>query len=59
MFDKLLGKKEKGIKIFTIPDKKYCTEQKKISKMDKKDLLDLTEDMEKYIRTLTEKVKLN
>ena len=53
MFDKLLGKKEKGIKIFTIPEKKYTTDQKKISKMDKKDLIDLIEDMEKYIRNLT------
>lgn len=39
MFDKFLGKKEKGLKIFTIPEKKYCTDGKKISKMDKKDLV--------------------
>ena len=58
MFDKLLGKKEKGIKIFNIPEKKYCSDGKKISKMDKKDLAELTEDMEKYISVLTEKVKL-
>lgn len=38
MFEKFLGKKEKGLAIFKIPDKKYCHEAKKIAKMDKKDL---------------------
>jgi hypothetical protein len=36
MFDKLLGKKGKGIELFTIPEKKYCHDMKKISKMEKK-----------------------
>ena len=39
MLDKLLGKKEKGMNIFNIPEKKYCQENKKLSKMDKKDLI--------------------
>ena len=56
MFDKLLGKKEKGIKIFNLPEKRYCTDGKKIAKMDKKDLLELSEDMEKHIKILSEKV---
>lgn len=38
MLDKLLGKKEKGMNIFNIPEKKYCHETKKLGKMDKKDL---------------------
>ena len=53
MFDKLLGKKEKGLKIFAIPEKKYCTDSKKIGKMDKGDLSSLAEDMEKYVKVLT------
>ncbi len=49
MLQKLLGKKEKGIQVFNIPEKKYCHDQKKLSKMDKKDLNDVINDMEKYI----------
>jgi hypothetical protein len=49
MLDKLLGRKEKGINIFNLPERKYCHEHKKLSKMDKKDLLDVVKDMEKHI----------
>ena len=56
MLDKLLGKKEKGMNIFNIPEKKYCQENKKLSKMDKKDLIQVISDMEKYISILCEKV---
>lgn len=40
MFNKILGKKDKGLDVFTIPDKKYCHDIKKLGKMEKKDLLD-------------------
>jgi len=40
MFDKLLGKKGKGIEIFMLPEKKYCQDMKKIIKMEKKELID-------------------
>lgn len=56
MLDKLLGKKEKGIQIFNLPDKKYCHDSKKLAKMDKKDLLDVVADMEKYIGLISDKV---
>ena len=56
MFDKLLGKKEKGIQVFSIPQKKYCHDSKKLSKMDKKDLADVVSDMEKYVSNLCDKV---
>jgi hypothetical protein len=56
MLDKLLGRKEKGINIFNLPERKYCREQRKLSKMDKKDLLDVMKDMEKHIEVLVEKV---
>lgn len=58
VFDKILGKKEKGIQVFSIPDKKYCHDPKKLAKMDKKDLADVVADMEKYIASLCEKVTL-
>lgn len=45
MIDKLLGKKQKGIQVFNIPDRKYCHDPKKLSKMDKKDLMDVISDM--------------
>lgn len=45
MFDRLLGKKQKGIQVFNIPEKKYCHDQKKLAKMDKKDLADVLNDM--------------
>ena len=56
MLDKLLGRKEKGINIFNLPERKYCREQRKLSKMDKKDLLDVMKDMEKHVEVLVEKV---
>ena len=40
MFNKILGRKGKGLDIFNIPDKKYCHDSKKLIKMEKKDLLD-------------------
>lgn len=40
MFNKILGRKDKGLDIFNIPDKKYCHDSKKLAKMEKKDLLD-------------------
>ena len=39
VFDMFLGKKEKGLDIFTIPEKKYCNDRKKLAKMEKKDIL--------------------
>lgn len=56
MLDRLLGKKEKGIQVFNLPDRKYCHDSKKISKMEKKDLIDVMADMEKHIGHLGEKV---
>ena len=56
MLDKLLGKKETGMKVFNIPDRKYCQDSKKLSKMDKKDLQDVIHDMEKYISNISEKL---
>ena len=58
MLDRLLGKKEKGIQVFNIPEKRYCHDRKKISKMDKKDLIDVMADMEKHIGSLCEKVAI-
>ena len=58
MFEKFLGKKEKGLGIFKIPEKKYCQEAKKIAKMDKKDLQQVIGDMEKYIGNIIEKVTI-
>lgn len=40
VFNKILGKKDKGLDIFILPDKKYCKDGKKWAKMEKKDLLD-------------------
>lgn len=56
MLNKLLGRKDKGLDIFNIPDKKYCHDAKKLSKMEKKDLLDQIEHMEKYISNVCGKV---
>jgi hypothetical protein len=33
MFDKLFGRKEKGIEVFNIPEKKYNNDRKKMDKM--------------------------
>lgn len=43
MFDKLIGKKKKDIDIYAIPDKKYTTDQKKISQMGTKTLIELSQ----------------
>lgn len=59
VFDLILGKKEKGLDIFIIPEKKYCNDRKKLSKMDKKDILVQVEDMEKYISSICHKVRLD
>lgn len=53
MFEKLIGnKKKKQGDIFTIPEKKYTTDQKVIVKMAAKPLIDLYHDQEKYISSL-------
>lgn len=36
VFNKILGKKDKGLDIFNVPDKKYHHDSKKLSKMEKK-----------------------
>lgn len=50
MFDKLIGgKKRKETDLFSLPEKKYTTDIKIISKMGPKALLELYQDQEKYI----------
>lgn len=56
MINKILGRKDKGAEVFHIPEKKYCHEAKKLGKMEKKDLLDEIEHMEKYIGIVCSKV---
>ena len=57
MFDMLKGnRKKKEMQLFGIPEKKYTTDPKIISKMAAKALIDLYHDQEKYIAVLTEKV---
>lgn len=40
LLNKILGKKDKGLDVYSIPDKKYCHDTKKLHKMEKKDLLE-------------------
>ena len=53
-----MGKRKKETDVFHIPDKKYTTDQKIISKMSVGALKDLHSDQEKYVCTLIEKVTL-
>ena len=57
MFDKLIGKKKKESDWFVIPERKYTTDQKAISKMSTSALKDIYEHQEKYISLLVEKVR--
>ena len=56
MLNKILGRKEKGLDIFKIPEKKYVRDSKKLQKMEKKDILEEVQEMEKYINNITHKV---
>lgn len=56
MFNKILGKKDKGLDVFLLPEKKYCRDAKKWAKMERKDLLDELDLMEKYISVACGKV---
>lgn len=56
MFDKFTGKKKKEGDIYSIPEKKYTTDIKAISKMSTKSLIELYHDQDKFITVLCEKV---
>jgi hypothetical protein len=57
MLDKLIGgKKKREADTFTIPEKKYTTDPKILSKMASKTLLEVFHDQEKYIAQLADKV---
>ena len=57
MFDKLIGKKKKESDWFVVPERKYTTDQKAISKMSSSGWKDVYEHQEKYIALLVEKVR--
>jgi hypothetical protein len=57
MFDKLIGKKKKDSDWFVIPEKKYTTDHKAISKMSSSAFKDVYDQQEKYIALLVEKVR--